>query len=169
MAHSNAGNSIQDLQKRNSIMIPSTVARVPMQTEECINEQIRRQTVDNVARYRDASRAEIDQRLQELDEEWDIERTLEANASAVALVGLTLSLTADRKWIILPTAVAGFLFQHAIQGWCPPLPIFRRLGFRTASEIDEERYALKFLRNDFQDLSPFEEVTPEQLIEAVRR
>jgi hypothetical protein len=32
------------------------------------------------------------------------------------------------------------------------VPLFRRLGFRTASEIDEERYALKALRGDFADL-----------------
>jgi hypothetical protein len=32
------------------------------------------------------------------------------------------------------------------------LPIFRRLGFRTASEIDRERYALKALRGDFEEL-----------------
>jgi hypothetical protein len=35
--------------------------------------------------------------------------------------------------------------QHALQGWCPPVPILRRLGFRTAREIFEERLALKSL------------------------
>jgi hypothetical protein len=42
-----------------------------------------------------------------------------------------------------------FLFQHAIQGWCPPVPVLRRLGFRTANEIEQERTALKALRGDF--------------------
>jgi hypothetical protein len=46
--------------------------------------------------------------------------------------------------------VGGFLFQHAIEGWCPPVPILRRLGFRTAREIDIERVALKTLRGDFR-------------------
>jgi hypothetical protein len=50
--------------------------------------------------------------------------------------------------------VTAFLFQHAVQGWCPPLPILRRLGFRTASEIDTERYALKALRGDFGSIGP---------------
>jgi hypothetical protein len=45
----------------------------------------------------------------------------------------------------------GFLLQHAVQGWCPPLPLLRRLGVRTADEINEERYALKALRGDFVD------------------
>jgi hypothetical protein len=30
--------------------------------------------------------------------------------------------------------------------------VFRRLGFRTASEIDAERYALKAIRGDFERL-----------------
>ena len=39
--------------------------------------------------------------------------------------------------------------QHALQGWCPPIELFRRLGVRTAGEIARERYALKALRGDF--------------------
>ena len=46
-----------------------------------------------------------------------------------------------------------FLFQHAIQGWCPPVPILRRLGFRTSYEIEEERVALKVLRGDFNEVT----------------
>jgi hypothetical protein len=30
-----------------------------------------------------------------------------------------------------------------VQGWCPPIPILRRLAFRTTYEIEEERQALK--------------------------
>ncbi len=55
----------------------------------------------------------------------------------------------DKRFFALPAVVAGFLLQHALQGWCPPLPLFRRLGVRTAAEIDQERYALKALRGDF--------------------
>ncbi|MFO0841269.1 MAG: hypothetical protein U0797_02575 [Gemmataceae bacterium] len=88
------------------------------------------------------------------DREWDIERTLEANAATASLVGLTLGAAVDKKFFLFPAVVAGFLLQHALQGWCPPVPIFRRLGFRTQSEIDEERYALKALRGDFRQASP---------------
>ena len=56
----------------------------------------------------------------------------------------------DRRWFFFPAVVAGFLLQHAVQGWCPPVPVFRHLGFRTQSEIEEERYALKALRGDFR-------------------
>jgi len=50
--------------------------------------------------------------------------------------------------------VTAFLLQHAVQGWCPPLPVLRRLGFRTAREIEVERNALKALRGDFGHIGP---------------
>ncbi len=130
-------------------MFPSTVSRVPAHTDASANESIRQQTEENIARYRNAGPAAIDRRLQELDAEWDIERTLEANAATASLIGLTLGATVDRRWYLFPAVVAGFLLQHALQGWCPPLPVFRRLGIRTSYEIDYERYALKTLRGDF--------------------
>jgi hypothetical protein len=130
-------------------MFPSTVCRVPNHTDESINERIRQQTQRSIARFQHASPAAIERRLAELDAEWDIERTLEANAATVSLIGLTLGATVDRRWFLFPAVVAGFLLQHALQGWCPPLPVFRRLGIRTSYEIDYERYALKALRGDF--------------------
>lgn len=54
-----------------------------------------------------------------------------------------LSATVDRRWLALLAVVTAFLFQHAVQGCCPPLPILRRLGFRTAEEIGQEGCALK--------------------------
>jgi hypothetical protein len=137
-----------------SFAIPATASRVPLNTPPAINQSIRQQTAHNVACYAQRGPEAITQRLHELDHEWDIERTLEANASTVALVGLGLGAFVDRRFFALPAVVAGFLLQHAIQGWCPPLNLFRRLGVRTQTEIDEERYALKALRGDFRDVSP---------------
>ena len=65
-----------------------------------------------------------------------------------------LTLTVDRSWLWLTGVVLVFLFQHSVQGWCPPLPIFRRFGVRTRSEIDWEKFALKALRGDFNSLPP---------------
>lgn len=134
-------------------MIPSTVERVPLNTPTQVNETIRQRTEENVAAYAARGRGAIEQRLQELDQEWDIERLLEANASIACLVGLALGASVDKKWFLLPAAVAGFLLQHSIQGWCPPMPVMRSLGVRTASEIDHERYALKAIRGDFRDVA----------------
>ena len=152
-------------------MIPSTVERVPLHTAEHVNEQLRRTTEQRVARLASAGREAIDRRLAELDQEWDIERTLEANAATASLIGLTLGATVDRRWFIFPAAVAGFLLQHAVQGWCPPIPVFRRLGFRTQSEIDYERYALKSLRGDFRELptSAHDGPSARRIIDIMRR
>lgn len=135
-------------------MLPSTTDRVRKHTSKEVNAWIQSRTENNIKRYKGAGNELIDRRLRELDHEWDIERTLEANASALALTGLILGMTTNRKWLALPTIVAGFLFQHALQGWCPPVPVFRRLGFRTADEIDNEKYALKIMRGDFKEVNP---------------
>lgn len=132
-------------------MLPSTVERVPRQTAPEINEQIADETRENIAQF--ANLAVIESRLRELDHEWDIERTLAANAATLMLAGSVLRATVNRRFFALPAVVAGFLLQHALQGWCPPLPVFRRLGFRTQAEIERERYALKALRGDFDKVS----------------
>jgi hypothetical protein len=60
-----------------------------------------------------------------------------------------MSLVGGKKWLLVPAVVLPMLFYHAVQGWCPPLPLFRRLGVRTQREIDAEIYALRLLRGDF--------------------
>ena len=132
-------------------MIPPTT-RVEQHTDEAINEQIRRHTEQRISSVGRQGRCGIDRRLGEMDQEWDIERTLEANAASIALLGLVLGVLVNRRFFAFPAVVAGFLLQHAVQGWCPPVPVFRRLGFRTAREIASERYALKVIRGDFDDL-----------------
>ena len=131
-------------------MLPATTERVPLHTPDRYNEAIRRQTAETVALYGNAGPEAIDLRLAELDREWDIERALEANAATVCLAGVALGAFVDRRFLVLPALVAGFLLQHAVQGWCPPLPFLRGRGFRTAPEIDEERYALKAMRGDLR-------------------
>jgi hypothetical protein len=131
--------------------MPSTRNRVPSQTSAEINRRIRQDIACSVQYYAE-HKGQIAQRLRELDEEWDIERAIEANAAALAFIGTVMGVTRNRGWLVLPALVSGFLFQHAVQGWCPPVPVLRRLGFRTAYEIEEERQALKALRGDFDKL-----------------
>ncbi len=153
-------------------MIPSTVARVPEHTAEHVNERIRQDTEARVARLAKTGHGAINRRLAELDREWDIERTLEANASTIAATGAALALFVNRRFALVPLVVGTFLFQHAVQGWCPPLPVFRRWGFRTQPEIDYERYALKAIRGDFKQLADTDsdkEVSAEETVAAMRR
>lgn len=152
-------------------MLTTSARRVTVNTTDACNERIRHQTEMNLAYY-EAHPDEIDRRLSHLDREWDIERVVETNSAILTLSGLVLGIGISRKWLLLSLAVQGFFLQHALQGWCPPIPILRRLGVRTQAEIEEERYALKALRGDFQRLAE----TPRegnghrsaQAIEAVR-
>lgn len=124
-------------------MLPSTVDRVPLQTADEVNQQIQQQTKANAALAIAGGRGAIEQRLEALDREWDIERLLETNAGTAVVVGCVLGATMDKRWFALPAIVGAFLVQHALQGWCPPLPVFRRLGVRTAAEIEAERKLLR--------------------------
>jgi hypothetical protein len=116
--------------------------RVRRSTAAAVNQEIDRRTNTNIHHYSHSSQDGIAQRIAALEREWDIERVLEVNAATLALTGLVLGMTVNRKWFFLPGIVLPFLLQHGIQGWCPPLPILRRMGIRTRSEIDRERHAL---------------------------
>jgi hypothetical protein len=128
--------------------LPATTGRVRRSTSEAVNRRIQDQIERDVAFYAEHPER-IARRLDDLDREWDTERTLEANAATIALGGTVLGILGDRRFLALPALVTGFLLQHALQGWCPPLPVIRRLGVRTAEEINRERTALKALRGDF--------------------
>jgi hypothetical protein len=133
------------------IDVPPTEQRVRRHSAPQANQDIRllmRARVLEMAGKLEA----IEQRLAQIEQEWDIERTLQANAAAVSLVGLFFGLF-NRKWNLLPIVASGFLLQHAITGWCPPMELFRRMGIRTAREIEQERFALKALRGDFEGIA----------------
>lgn len=116
--------------------------RVRRSTSAEINRAIDRETDRSITRHAAMSDQRIRDRIRELDREWDVERVLEANAATLGLTGMVLALNVDRRWLILPGVVFAFLLQHSLQGWCPPLPILRRLGVRTRGEIDREKYTL---------------------------
>ena len=138
----------------------STTSRAPAHTKPEINARIAKE-LEMRLQYFASHTDEIDARMYELDKEWDIERTLEANAASASLLAVILGLTVNRKWFIMPGIIGGFLLQHALQGWCPPLPVFRRFGVRTQSEIEAERYALKAMRGDFSGSQPVLGVKPD--------
>lgn len=149
-------------------LIPPTTSRVADRTDADINARIRRQTEANVAYFAKGGAQAISERLRELDREWDVERLLEANAATIALTGLCLGSLVNRRWFLLPAVVGGFLLQHAVQGWCPPIPIFRRLGMRTQTEIEQERYALKAMRGDFANIPRDDDDRTAAVLNAVR-
>jgi len=137
---------------RSEIMISETTNRVPKHTPKHLNERILDQTRKNLI-FHGISPEAIESRLESLNREWDIERLLQANASTLVVVGVILGALVTPWFYILSFLVGVFLLQHAIQGWCPPIRLFRRLGFRTHAEIAAEHYGLRFLRGDFAQTS----------------
>jgi hypothetical protein len=126
--------------------------RVRAHTGKETNEKIEEQTERRVLQAATAAERTISRRIEELDAEWDMERYLETNASALAFSGVILGLFVNKKFLAIPAIVLPFLFQHAVQGWCPPIPLLRRFGIRTRKEIGAEKYALKAVRGDFDNL-----------------
>jgi hypothetical protein len=147
--------------------INTTQDRVRKHTAPEVNRRIEENLELRLDLYSRADRSEIARRIEELDREWDIERVLETNAATLALTGTLLGMFAGRKWLLLPALVTGFLLQHAIQGWCPPLPLLRRLGVRTRTEIEKERYALKAMRGDFGGSFLEQPLDPNQLLHSL--
>src|SRR5688500_383967 len=144
--------------------------RVRRHTSPAVNMKIDEQIAATVRRYAGGPASEISRRIEEIEREWDIERVLETNASSLALTGVVLAAKFSTRWLALSGAVLGFLFLHGTQGWCPPVPLLRRFGVRTCSEIQRERFALKFLRGDFNDVvRDGPQMSSDQLLAALRR
>ncbi len=101
------------------------------------------EAADRVEHLRVQGSAAINRRLWELETEWDIDRALIAFAGAAQAITLELALRSSRKWLNLLRMQFGFLMLHAVVGWCPPVSLLRRLGFRTTEEIERERDMLR--------------------------
>ncbi len=142
--------------------------RVRRHSPEPVNRRIDRETRGRVWACASDPDA-IDERIAELDREWDVERALFVVTSVNLLLGLAATAR-DRRWLPWPAAVAAFQLQHAVQGWSPPVSALRRLGVRTRQEIEDERTAPKALRGDFV-LAPDRIVgfDPDRALEAATR
>lgn len=116
-------------------------------------ERIDQNTRQNLRTYAGTSPATMSSRIQQLRDEWSVERWLQLFAT-VGLMTTLLAATRNRKWGYLTcTGLAFFLF-HALDGFDLPVPLLRQFGARTRREIDWEIYALKALRGDFAEVDP---------------
>lgn len=140
----------------------TTKDRVRAQSSTDANSRIDTETQQCFEAFADADHEAIRRHIDTLEREWSVERYLQTNASLLALTGVALGAFVNPRFLVLPGVVFGFLFQHATQGWCPPLPVFRRMGVRTRREINREKYGLKALRGDFEGAAP-EGPRPERL------
>ena len=134
-------------------------------SSDSLNEKIDKTTKQSIMELSpDFKSDEVARRIEELEKEWDMDRTLMANASTLSLTGVVLGSTVNKNWYVLPGVVVSFLLWHAIQGWCPPLPIFRKLGYRSRKEIDIEKNALKALRGDFDSIQDDTTISKDTLV-----
>lgn len=83
----------------------------------------------------------VEERLKELEKEWDIDRAFMLGLSLV-LIPQLLMARKSRNWLRVPILQTSFLFMRATLGWCPPDIPLRALGFRTRKEIQNERETL---------------------------
>lgn len=124
------------------------------------DDEVRAHTSDaSNARIDDKTRAALEEagrspaaihaRLDALGHEWNVDRALMLNFAIVAGLSSSLAMRSLARggklggWGVLFYTQIAFLAHHAIRRWCPPMPVFRRLGFRSQREIEAERCALE--------------------------
>lgn len=121
---------------------------IRLRTRESSNERIDREMHD-VLHAIGNSPERIRARLDELSREWDIDRALMLNFAIAGGLSASLAMRNVYRtgklggWGALFFTQIGFLAHHAIRRWCPPMPVFRRLGFRSTREINAERLVLQ--------------------------
>ena len=117
-------------------------------TADSANRKIDRLTRGAIAEVED-SPDRIRERLAELDREWNVDRALMANFAIAGAISGGLAMRSLKRtgrlggWGKLFWVQMSFLLHHAVRGWCPPMPVMRRLGFRSPREICAERCALE--------------------------
>lgn len=121
--------------------------RVRQHTPAKVNARIDAKTRRELARTAGMDDARVvEARLDELSREWDVDRAVMATFAIVGGLGLALGHLRSRRWHLVLGAQLAFLLNHAVRGWCPPVAVFRRLGYRTQQEICGERRVLEAAR-----------------------
>src|SRR5206468_869039 len=120
--------------------------------DEQFTQQIDAKIEQNIRFYATQSPEMISQRIDELDRERTLDQTMALYGSGIGLGTLLFSFIGGRKWLVVTGTVLGFMLKHSLEGTSPVVPLLRKLGVRTRSEIDREKYALKILRGDFSDM-----------------
>ncbi len=133
-------------------IFPPTSERVALNTSDAANASIRADALMCLNIFKNCNENMLTEKIRKLSTEWDIERVLETYAAAIILLSSIKGFKKSRYFLVTG-AVSFFLLQHALQGWCPPLPILRKLGVRTPEEIYNEKTVLKILRGDFSQPS----------------
>lgn len=136
-------------------------------TSEEINRRIDHFTEENIRYYATQTEKVISRRINTLEKEWDVQKLVQAIDAGVGLGSIFLGVLGAKKWWFIATLAAASSGMHAMKGWSPGTIALRRMGFRTRQEIDREKYALKALRGDFEEMSTHEADKIDERIKAV--
>lgn len=128
--------------------------RVREHTAPVVNERIDLLTQAYLFQARSQGREALRRRLQELDREWDIDRAVMLLFSIAGGVAFTAGITRRRSLLGVLAVQLGFLATYAVRGWAPPVPILRRLGFRTSHEIEAEKHSLLMKLDESEEELP---------------
>jgi hypothetical protein len=63
-----------------------------------------------------------------------VERGLRALGGGFVLLSLALGYWVHPAWFLLTAFVGANLLQSAFTGWCPAMPVLRKLGLRDAAK-----------------------------------
>jgi hypothetical protein len=128
--------------------------RVRSHTPTHVNWRINHEILGAVTYLSRQSPDVVNNHIKNLDYEWDIDRALMLNFALIGGTVFSLGLTQNRKWFYLLGAQTAFLAWHALSGWCPPVSLLRRMGFRTKTEIEtEKRMLLRLLEQKERPLA----------------
>lgn len=131
-------------------ILPPTTQRVAHHTCYKTNAKIREQILQCLEKHKDSSQPLLSQKIEKLNCEWDTERFLETNAASILFLSSIIGFKKSRNcWFLATGTISMLLLLHALQGWCPPLPLIRKIGVRTPEEIRNEKDVLKRMRGDF--------------------
>lgn len=140
---------VQNNSGRNVFVDLDGYDRIRAHSPDHINRKVEREIEECIRAENAKDPAGLSEHLRKLDQEWDVDRATMLWFSFVGTAILYLGVKKNPKWLTLFGIFFPFLAHHAANGWCPPVSVLRRLGFRSSREIDAERYALKTMRGDF--------------------
>lgn len=123
-------------------ILPEESSSALINSPDEINQRIERQIEANVGYFKQQDQEAIRARIERLEKEWDIDKTLKTGLTTLAAASAFLSAKSDKKWGLAAGIAGVFMAQQAAFGWSPAFAALRRLEFRTAEEIELERRAM---------------------------
>ena len=116
-----------------------------------VNANIDRETLRRLEALQGAPPEKIEERIDELAWEYDIGCAEALALSTLSLAGLALAKV-HRGFLAIPALASGLLVwaNLPVSAPSPLTPLFRAIGFRSRTEIERERHALKMMRGDYQ-------------------